>query len=139
MAGATGEARRALALQRLCAVAPRGLEFALRDRFIAQNPAGHLKYLKREKPIRQTPSVEEFRATVDHIRNQRFSDAAEPSADFVEFIGLAGLGQAEASSLTWEERGFRARRDHNLSPENPAGIHHPDLPAGLPALGTPTR
>ncbi len=30
---------------------------------------------------------------------QRFSDHAEHTADFVEFLGLAGSGQAEASSL----------------------------------------
>lgn len=76
------------------------LAFAVRDKIIAENPAAHLKYLKREAPIRQTPSYEEFRAIVDHIRNQRFSDTAKASADFVEFIGLAGLGQAEAAALT---------------------------------------
>ena len=83
------------------------MEFAVRDRILAENPAAHLKYLKRETPIRHTPSLAEFRAIVDHIRNQKFSDTAEPSADFVEFIGLAGLGQAEASSLTWADVDFQ--------------------------------
>ena len=36
------------------------LEFAVRDRIISDNPAAHLKYLKREIPMRQTPTWEEF-------------------------------------------------------------------------------
>ena len=43
---------------------------------------------------------------MDHIRNQRFSDRAEPSANFVEFNGRAGLGQAETSSLSWGDVDF---------------------------------
>ncbi len=66
--------------------------FAVRDRIIAENPAGHLKYLKRERPIRQTPTWEEFQAIVADIRNQPFNADAKDSGDFVEFIGLAGLG-----------------------------------------------
>jgi len=72
---------------------------ALRDNAICHSPAGHLRYVKREKPIRKTPSVEEFKAIVANIRSQHFNPDAEESADFVEFIGLAGLGQAEASAL----------------------------------------
>jgi integrase len=36
---------------------------------------------------------------VADIRNQRFSADAGQSGDFVQFLGLAGLGQAEASAL----------------------------------------
>lgn len=53
------------------------LEFARRDRIIADNPADHLKYLKRERPIRRTPSWEEFHAIVADIRNQPFNADAE--------------------------------------------------------------
>lgn len=82
------------------------LAFAVRDRIIPENPAAHLKYLKRERPIRQTPTWEEFNAIVADIRNQRFNADAEDSGDFVEFIGLAGLGQAEASALTLPDLDF---------------------------------
>ncbi len=75
------------------------LAFAVRDRIIAESPAAHLKYLKREAPIRQTPTWEEFQAIVADIRHQQFNADAKDSGDFVEFIGLAGLGQAEAASL----------------------------------------
>ena len=72
---------------------------ALRDNSIGHSPADHLCYVKREKPIRKTPSFEEFKAIVADIRSQQFNADADESADFVEFIGLAGLGQAEASAL----------------------------------------
>jgi integrase len=76
------------------------LESAVRDRIIAQNPAEHLKYHKRAKPIRLTPTFEQFKAIVADIRAQKFNREAEQSGEFIEFLGLAGLGQAEASALT---------------------------------------
>lgn len=72
---------------------------ALRDNVICHSPSDHLRYVKREKPIRKTPTFDEFKAIVADIRSQQFNPDAEESADFVEFIGLAGLGQAEASAL----------------------------------------
>ena len=74
-------------------------EIAVRDNVISRSPAFHLRALKLAQPIRKTPSFEEFKAIVSSIRAQRFSDDAEESSDFVEFLGLAGLGQAEASAL----------------------------------------
>jgi integrase len=76
------------------------LEMAVKDRIIAQNPAAGLKYRKRSRPIRLTPTFEQFKAIVADIRSQRFNREAEQSGDFIEFIGLAGLGQAEAAAIT---------------------------------------
>jgi integrase len=75
-------------------------DLAVRDRIIADNPVAHLKYRKRDVPIRLTPTFEEFRSIVANIRAQRLNRNAEQSADFVEFLGLAGLGQAEVRSIT---------------------------------------
>jgi integrase len=77
---------------------------AVGDGVIANSPAMNLKKVKLDKPIRRTPTFEQFQQIVESIRSQRFNghDANE-SADFVEFIGLAGLGQAEASALTWDD------------------------------------
>ena len=72
---------------------------AVRDNVIARSPAAHLRSVRPDKPIRKTATFEEFKAIVADIRSQRFSADAEESADFVEFLGLAGLGQAEASAL----------------------------------------
>ncbi|HEY4271535.1 MAG TPA: hypothetical protein VGM65_05995 [Candidatus Udaeobacter sp.] len=55
---------------------------------------------KREKPIRLTPTFEQFKAIIADVRSQVFNADAQDSADFLEFLGLAGLGQAEAGSLT---------------------------------------
>jgi len=74
-------------------------EMAMRDNVIARSPAIHLSSVKLEKPIRKTPTFEEFNAIVADIRAQRFNADAQESADFVEFLGLAGLGQAEAGAL----------------------------------------
>jgi integrase len=41
------------------------------------------------------------RIIVEEIRTQRYAKFTASTADFVEFLGLAGVGQAEASSLTW--------------------------------------
>jgi len=79
-------------------------DLALRDRIILVSPAQHLKYAKRDKPIRKTPTIEQFNQIIGSIRSQQFNGHnADDSADFPEFIGLAGLGQAGASALTWDD------------------------------------
>ncbi len=57
------------------------VELAVRDRMIADNLAAHLKYLKREHPIRPTPTWEEFQAIVADIRGQPFNADATGSGD----------------------------------------------------------
>jgi hypothetical protein len=59
---------------------------------IPENPAAHLKYCKRKKPIRPTRLEKISRRSLEDIRNQPFNARANESADFVEFIGLVGLG-----------------------------------------------
>src|SRR5262245_51375308 len=77
---------------------------AVSDGMIALSPAATLKKVKAEKPIRKTPTWEQFNAIVASIRSQEFNGHdADESADFLEFIGLAGLGQAEGSALRWDE------------------------------------
>ena len=78
-------------------------DIAVKDRIIAESPAKSLRlpWKKPQVPVRRIPTVDEFERIVENIRTQRFSDHAQDTADFVEFLGLAGLGQAEASSLAW--------------------------------------
>jgi integrase len=79
------------------------LDMAVRDKIITENPASHLTYRKRKKPIRPTPTVEQFRAIVASVREQKFNGHdAEASGDLLEFLGLAGLGQAEAAAIKRE-------------------------------------
>ena len=109
-------------------------DFAFRDRIIAENPAAHLKYLKREKPIRLTPSWQEFQAIVHDIRDQPFNADAEDSGDFVEFIGLAGLGQAEASALTWRDVDFERGQITTFRHKTRTGFAIPMYPQVRPLL-----
>ena len=86
------------------------LSMAVRDRVIVESPAANLRYRKRKKPVRPTPTYEQFQALVADIRAQPFNAGAQDSADFIEFLGLAGLGQAEASSLTRADVDFEAEQ-----------------------------
>lgn len=76
---------------------------AVAGRIIAVSPAAAIIQRKRDKPIRLTPSPEEFDEIVRSIRSQKFADTAEDSADFLEFIGLTGLPQAETSPIEWPD------------------------------------
>lgn len=78
-------------------------DIAVKDRIIADSPAKQLRlgWKKPQVPTRIIPTAEQFEAIVENIRTQRFADHARDTADFVAFLGLAGLGQAEASALTW--------------------------------------
>jgi integrase len=75
-------------------------DVAVNDKIISESPAKDVTYRKRKKPIRLTPTFEQFKAIVSSIRVQRFNREAEQSGDFIEFLGLAGLGQAEVASIT---------------------------------------
>lgn len=82
------------------------LRLAVDDGIIFRSPLEGVKEKKVEHPIRSTPTHSEFRAIIDSIRSQHLSDTAHESADYVEFLGLAGLGLAEASTLTWGDINF---------------------------------
>ena len=75
------------------------LALAVDDHILAASPLDGVKEVRTPKPIRHTPTFAEFRAIVGSIRSQNRS--ADESADLAEFMGFAGLGQAEVSSLTW--------------------------------------
>jgi integrase len=82
-------------------------ELAVKDGVIPDSPARDLKESRREDPIRETPTWEEFEAIVKAIRGNPFSDTADVSADFVDFLGRAGLGNAEAAGLKWKDVDFK--------------------------------
>ena len=107
---------------------------AVHDRILASSQIEHLKGKRPGKPIRQTPSVEEFRAIVENIRAQVFNADAQYSADFVEFIGLAGLGQAEASSLHWADVDWQKGRLTTFRHKTSQGFVVPIFPQLRPML-----
>jgi len=96
---------------------------AVDDRIIAESPVSKLRtsWKRPQTPKRHVPTIAQFEALVKSIRTQPYSDTAENTADFVEFQGLAGVGQAEASVLTWgdinwqkEQISFRRRKTQQL-------------------------
>jgi len=81
------------------------IEVGIRRGIISQNPFTTIPKNKKRKPIKdkptETPSFEQFWKIVEQIRRNRFTDHAEESANFVEFMGCAGLGAAEVRKLKW--------------------------------------
>ncbi len=74
---------------------------AVNDRELAVSPMLGVKYRKREKPIRLTPTYEEFQAIMNDLRSQDRHNphGQEETADFIQLAGEAGLGQAEIVGL----------------------------------------
>jgi integrase len=110
------------------------LTLAVRDRMIAISPAAHLRYAKREKPIRLTPTFQQFKAIIADVRAQRFNADARDSADFLEFLGLIGLGQAEASALTRTDVDFGGERIITFRHKTSTGFAIPLFPQVRPLL-----
>jgi integrase len=77
----------------------RMFELAVADKVISESPAKNAKTVRRETPIRQSPTWPQFKEIVAHVRSQRFNAEAEDSADFVDFLGRSGLGNSEAANI----------------------------------------
>src|SRR5439155_4146352 len=108
---------------------------AVRDGIIFRSPAAHLRKTKLSKPIRSTPSFEEFKAIVENIRSQKFNGHdAEESADFVEFIGLAGLGKAEAAALRQSDIDWEREAITTVRHKTKSGFAIPIYPQLKPLL-----
>lgn len=79
------------------------IEIAIRREIISRNPFSTIPRNKKRKKVKdsptKTPSFEQFWLIVEEIRNNRFTDHSEESANFVEFMGCAGLGAAEVRNI----------------------------------------
>jgi integrase len=110
-------------------------EMAIRDGIISRSPAAHVRRSKIEKPIRATPSFEEFKAIVENIRLQKFNGHdAQESADFVEFLGLAGLGKAEAAALKHDDIDWQHETITTFRHKTKSGFAIPIYPQLKPLL-----
>jgi integrase len=110
-------------------------EIAVRDGIISRSPAAHLRRVKLPKPIRATPSFEEFKAIVESIRSQKFNGHdAEESADFVEFLGLSGLGKAEAAALRQSDIDWKRETITTFRHKTKSGFAIPIFPQLKPLL-----
>jgi integrase len=74
-------------------------ERAVRDGILVKSPVAHLMPVKRQAVERLTPTWEQFQAMVCYIRNNTINRRCAASGDFVEFMGLSGLGNGEVAEL----------------------------------------
>jgi integrase len=83
------------------------MEIGIRNGIIVQNPFTLIPRNQKRKPVKDkptvTPSFEQFWRIVEQIRKNRLTDHSEESADFVEFMGCAGLGAAEVRNIRWAD------------------------------------
>jgi integrase len=99
-------------------------DLAVADGVIAQSPLRPKQESQqiRRRRVRGTirrpiPTPDQVAKIISEIRENPFSDHAVDSADFVEFMALSGLGQAEAGSLTWGDV-FLEKDIHTESPSD---------------------
>lgn len=87
-------------------------EVALNDRIIAESPFDRVRTRwKRPQGVQRCiPTLKQFAQIVQEVRTEVCSPWAKESGDFIEFLGLAGVGQAEAASLTWGAVNFATER-----------------------------
>ena len=101
---------------------------AVRDRIISTSPAEHLHSTQLAKPVRITPTFAQFKAIIANVRSQAFNADAQDSADFLEFLGMAGLGQAEAAALRPSDIDFEAQQIVTFRHKTKTGFHIPLYP-----------
>lgn len=107
---------------------------AVKDRIILESPAAGVEQARRETPIRNTPTWEQFRAMVDDIRAQKRNADAAASADCCELMGLAGLGNAEVEALTWDDIDMERGRIRVYRQKTDTGFMIPIYPQLRPLL-----
>ena len=86
------------------------LALALGDRAVDTNAAAGVKRRRKKVPVRRTLSPVQFTAILADVRAHGRRHRDFHAADFIEFLGLAGLGTIEASSLTWGDVDFETGR-----------------------------
>ena len=83
---------------------------AVNDKTLADSPAEKIRAKKAPKPVRITPSFEEFQSIIADVRAQKRNADREESADFLSFLGLVGVGQAEASGIEKQHVNLRKKQ-----------------------------
>ena len=120
--GLVGKRKRPSTRNQFRAFARALFDFAVSDTVIVKNPFDPkiIRKAKKEPIIRLIPSPDEFEKINAEIRRPSWRVekgkhggqrplTQHDSADFAEFLGRAGIGQAEAVGLNWED--IDERRD----------------------------
>ena len=101
---------------------------AVNDRILEESPAAKIRRQKVAKPIRLTPSFEEFQAIIADVRAQTLNADCEESADFLSFLGLVGVGQAEASGILKQHVNMRTKQLSFFRHKTKTPYHVPIFP-----------
>ncbi len=109
-------------------------DLCVQDRIIAESPAANIKAKKRTKPVRLTPSWEEFWRIIEDVRHEPLNADSEDSGNFLEFMGLAGVGQAEIGRLVRADIDFRGERLRLYRVKTSTPFQVPLYPQLLPLL-----
>jgi hypothetical protein len=75
------------------------LRMAVADGVISRSPAENIGPVKLSKPIRETPTFEEFKAIVADIRNQRFSNDPTRKCGLRRIFGVSRTGASRGYLL----------------------------------------
>ena len=122
-------------------------DFAVSDAVIVKNPFDPkiIRTAKREPVTRLIPSPQEFEQIIAEIRQPSWKlergkrGGQRPmyqndSADFAELLGRAGVGQAEAGSLTWADIDEEREVIHYLRKKTKRAFNTPIFPWLKPLL-----
>jgi integrase len=83
---------------------------AIRDGAMDKSPVAHLKGRKVPKVRSILPTDEQFETLLSDVRNNKKNRDREETADLIEFMAVAGVGNAEAEGLKWERVYFSENR-----------------------------
>ena len=143
-----GEGKRASTRNQFRAFVRALFDFAVSVRAIPKNPFDPriCRKTKKDPITRLIPSEKEFQALVAEIRQPTWKKTVKgkrggqrplhmhESADFAEFLGLAGVGQAEAVGLQWSDIDFEADTIHFVRKKTKTPFSTPIFPWLRPLL-----
>jgi len=88
------------------------LDHAVALKVIGSNPYydARNKRRKNDKVRREVPTIDEFQKILNQMRSNKLNPHGTESADFIEFLGTAAVGQAEAGNLRWQDVDFAKKR-----------------------------
>jgi integrase len=88
--------------------------FALvqRDGAIESSPIAHIKWRKREKKMKLIPNDQQLAMLIADMRSRKENRSFTESADFVEFMSIAGVGNGETAALKWKHVDFLNNEMH---------------------------
>ena len=107
---------------------------AVRDGILAKSPADHLMPEKRQAIERLTLTWEQFMQIVAYIRENTINRRCASSGDFVEFMGLSGLGNGEVAELKVRDVDITRGKIWVRRQKTNSGFHIPIFPRLRPLV-----